>query len=501
MVDYSKWDALELSDDSDIEVHPNVDKRSFIRAKQNQIHMEREQRKRQIQALKYEHVINDTLMQRLQVLTSALQSRRAGSAQDNGNPADIAFQAMMELASTKPEEDNPPPRPEGVFDSPPLPTYSKMLAGLLDEVNKTLDERGIEKDQRYEAFTQELNVHFQKIQGLQEELIKKLDELEQHDSKKITSEGYHVGFDSSYVSKAKPGETSQQKTKMELLNPNYNPDETKLDARKGAATDNTGDTSSELEKIRASPTAKIFAQIPASDHHASRDYLYSHPEIFQKKSESDGLLLEAYYAMLDHNDEKRARQYVHQAVLLEYCHLLGGRDGVALFFKRVTTPGHQMRELFEKHVAEKFQTTRSMAKRDAKQRDDSEGVEQVQLYHPAGEDSSIPIRVPPAGSEDEEARKARAIFEQFPPAMRAALESESLEEVNKVLGEMAVSEAEKTASLLKEAGCLNIENEIIDATTEEGKRCLGEMEEAAGADSKPTSPAMTPRTEATSDSK
>jgi Cdc37 N terminal kinase binding len=28
---------LELSDDSDIEVHPNVDKRSFVREKQNQI--------------------------------------------------------------------------------------------------------------------------------------------------------------------------------------------------------------------------------------------------------------------------------------------------------------------------------------------------------------------------------------------------------------------------------------------------------------------------------
>jgi cell division cycle protein 37 len=27
-MDYSKWDKLELSDDSDIEVHPNIDKKS-----------------------------------------------------------------------------------------------------------------------------------------------------------------------------------------------------------------------------------------------------------------------------------------------------------------------------------------------------------------------------------------------------------------------------------------------------------------------------------------
>lgn len=35
----------ELSDDSDIEVHPNADKRSFIRAKQNQIHTEPQNKK------------------------------------------------------------------------------------------------------------------------------------------------------------------------------------------------------------------------------------------------------------------------------------------------------------------------------------------------------------------------------------------------------------------------------------------------------------------------
>ncbi|KAI9621058.1 hypothetical protein H4Q26_013252 [Puccinia striiformis f. sp. tritici PST-130] len=44
-LNYSKWDALELSDDSDIECHPNVDKRSFIRLKQRQIHQKRDERK------------------------------------------------------------------------------------------------------------------------------------------------------------------------------------------------------------------------------------------------------------------------------------------------------------------------------------------------------------------------------------------------------------------------------------------------------------------------
>ncbi|KAF9999837.1 hsp90 co-chaperone Cdc37 [Entomortierella chlamydospora] len=53
-INYSKWDNLEISDDSDIECHPNVDKRSMIRWKQEQIHRERDARRTKIVALKHE---------------------------------------------------------------------------------------------------------------------------------------------------------------------------------------------------------------------------------------------------------------------------------------------------------------------------------------------------------------------------------------------------------------------------------------------------------------
>jgi hypothetical protein len=49
-------------------VHPNVDKRSFIRAKQNQIHQERLQRKHQIETFKYERIINDGLLKRISAM-------------------------------------------------------------------------------------------------------------------------------------------------------------------------------------------------------------------------------------------------------------------------------------------------------------------------------------------------------------------------------------------------------------------------------------------------
>lgn len=64
-LNYSKWDNLELSDDSDIEVHPNVDKKSFVRWKQRDIHEKRDLRKAELDGLKREQDLNVELAPRL----------------------------------------------------------------------------------------------------------------------------------------------------------------------------------------------------------------------------------------------------------------------------------------------------------------------------------------------------------------------------------------------------------------------------------------------------
>ncbi|KAG0318045.1 hsp90 co-chaperone Cdc37 [Linnemannia gamsii] len=69
-INYSKWDDLEISDDSDIECHPNVDKRSMIRWKQEQIHRERDARRTKIVALKHEA---DTLKKQLDRIEKTAQ--------------------------------------------------------------------------------------------------------------------------------------------------------------------------------------------------------------------------------------------------------------------------------------------------------------------------------------------------------------------------------------------------------------------------------------------
>ncbi|RWA08147.1 hypothetical protein EKO27_g6962 [Xylaria grammica] len=465
-VDYSKWDNLELSDDSDIEVHPNVDKRSFIRAKQNQIHAERQQRRLQIETYKYERVINDGLIKRISGLLVAL---RANAAEAESNQAEVAFRAVMESAGS-PEDDKVPTPPAGVrTDVGEAPTYTKMMAALLDQVNGTLNEKSPED--RYTAMIEEIENHLNKVQDLQNQLLANLSDLEKEESRKITSESIHTGFDSSYVAKATPSTSGEKKddSKIELLNPNFSaskPEESK------AAGDDDDD------EIEASPDARKFADIKASEYRESHAFLSSHPSILSEK-ETDGILVMAFDAQLQNKDDV-ARNYIHQALLLQYCRSLG-KDGVALFFKRITTKGHQAQDVFFKDVQDTYFRIKSRTAEINAQRAAEGGsgdIEQIQL-HAVDPGTEIKIRIPAENSEEEAEKHGRRIFEGFAPDLRKALESGSLDQVNEVLGKMKVPEAEEVVNLLSEAGILSMEEQIIDATTEEGKKKVKEMEERA----------------------
>lgn len=72
------------------------------------------------------------------------------------------------------------------------------------------------------------------------------------------------------------------------------------------------------------------------------------------------------------------------------------------------------------------------------------------------------------------------MYERFPPGLQRALQTESLDEVNKVLGKMSVDEAEDVVEKLGNSGILTIEEGIVDATTEDGKKWLEHLESEQG---------------------
>ena len=483
VLDYSKWDALELSDDSDIEVHPNVDKRSFIRAKQNQIHQERFQRKHQIDTYKYERIINDGLLSRIDRLVEALESHRSSST--SRNPEELVFQALYESAGALAgEDDRPPPRPEGVHSKvAEQPTYSKMMATLVDQVKKEVDEEKAEN--RFESYVKAVKGHQKRVQDLQAELHVQLAELEAEEKRKITSESIHTGFDSSRVSKdadkkaAARTSTKKTTTSVEVLNPGALPRDslnrtTSLDS--GAEADvEEGQQSEEDDDIQPTALGKEFAKIKLGDYRSCLQFISEHPGVVAER-ETDGLLVEAFNSQMSGKDA-HAKLCVHQALLLQYCRSLG-RDGVGLFFKRITTPGHQASKVFADDVESTYQRIRTRAAELAAQPAETKDVEQIQL-HAVSPSQPITIHIPPMitpeSTEDE--RAAREIFESFPPGLRKALETGKLDEVNVVLGKMSIDEAEEVVGKLGEGGMLSMEEGVIDATNEEGMERLKVLEE------------------------
>ena len=334
-VDYSKWDALELSDDSDFEPHPNVDKRSFIRAKQNQIHQQRAERKHHIETLKYERIVNDGLLRRIDTLLAELRGHEAEAKDRNA----FLYQALIASAGD-PDDDEAPKPPEGVHSKDEPIKYSQMMGALVDQVKKEVDDS--KTDDWYQGYTKGIEGHRKKVNGLQKDLEIKLAELEKEESRKITSDHIRDGFNSSYVSKDKgkePKTTPDGGKTVEVLNPGSlkrtdSGAEADVDEDIGAlqpkSSSRVTDDHDE-EGIEPTELGLAFAKIEYGDYPASLRFISQHQEILTER-ETDGLLVQGFDAQMK-GKAAYAKLCVHQALLIQYCRALG-KDGVGLFFKR-----------------------------------------------------------------------------------------------------------------------------------------------------------------------
>ncbi len=403
----------------------------------------------------------------------------------------IMFNSLMKSAD--PKNDTPPPRPEGVHkEQKELVSYNQMAATLLDQVKNTVNEKKPEESKKYDLFVEEIKQHIAKVNDLNRQLEARLAELEMIEATKITSESIHTGFDSSSVNKSAPppqpldkgkGGAKEPTNVVEVLNPNALKKTTSADSGVEADFDepvgDSADANSDDEEHSASELGKQFAKIKLGDYRTCLNFLSQYPQVLQER-ETDGLLIMAFDYALE-GKEDLAKQCVHQALLLQYCRTLG-KDGVGLFFKRITTPGHQAGKVFVDDVNDTFQKVRKRAKEIVKERAEEEaagGTEQIQL-HAVEPGTEIRVFVPPVemkDSQDPDERRSREIFEAFSPGLQRALESGSLDEVNKVLGKMSVDEAEEVVSQLGEGGMLSLGEKVIDTTTEEGRAELGRIEE------------------------
>lgn len=133
---------------------------------------------------------------------------------------------------------------------------------------------------------------------------------------------------------------------------------------------------------------------------------------------------------------------------------------------------HKGREVFEKDVQSTYERISKRSKELAAERASSEGQETIQLVA-SDPNTTIGFDVPDGpspehltiegeGSESVDVEQVRVflderwkIFESFPKNLKAALQKGELESVNKVLGRMAVDEAEEVVQLLDQARILS----------------------------------------------
>ncbi|EPS38273.1 hypothetical protein H072_7908 [Dactylellina haptotyla CBS 200.50] len=483
VIDYSKWDNLELSDDSDIEVHPNVDKRSFIRWKQQDIHQKREQRAHDKEGMKNEHVMNDRLLSRIETLHNALKSHIEKSETKDGTPEEFVLQTLLE--TTTPEDMQKAPvagKPD-----PKAPTYADMLAKLADKVSQEIPKDAAD---RWKAFEEGL-VKFKAELSTRNATSKaELEKMEREDARKITSSGLRDGFNTTLVAKAdstlgpstveasKPKAVAKKVETVELLNAPGSKSSGMESLSSGAEADIDEESDDESEFDRehhATQLGKDFGKIKSADLRASAEFIARYPSILAER-ESDGLLIEAFNVQMDGKDTL-AKQFVHQALLIQYCRTLGGSaNAVQMFFKRITTPNHTAQKAFFDDVNDTSYKIKTRAAAIAKERaNEPKEVEQIQL-HAVDPNQQIYIEIPPKDSEKPEDQQARKIFESFPPGFQKALETKDLDKINVVLGKMSVDEAEEIVGKLSESGMLSLIEEIIDSTTEEGQAKLAELE-------------------------
>lgn len=471
-LNYSKWDQLELSDDSDIEGHPNVDKKSLIRLKQRDIHEKREARKVKIAYLQTQIAINDVLNERLKTIVKDVET--------GGR---TYFSALIERLKTQPSPEAPP---TGAKDQP---TYDQMIHSLLLRVLDEVTSGGIEKDdpQMDSALTDGLNRHITELAESQEK-CKSDYELELNEQrKKITVEDIHDGFESKYVPPAHstqpvplPLKSKVKQTTIETINSPTVQDVASREATSVVGTAEDEDDEEELPEI--TPPLREFSKIAYKDYDASWKYIQNHSRELLVPGATDALLVEAFSAQR-RGEKKYAKQCVHQGLLLQYCEKLGS-DGVSLFFRRMISDEKKAQLVFLNDVEGTYD---HIAKRVIATAAEEAEHETIQLMQ---EDPSKPItfnvpdgpppedlRLEGPGTENmdiEEVRKALQlrwdVFESFSDTMKEALKSGSLDNVNKVLGEMKVEDAEEVVKLLEVGGIMNLSDSgnVRDMTKGDG---------------------------------
>lgn len=463
-LNYSKWDQLELSDDSDIEGHPNVDKKSLIRWKQRDIHEKREARKRNIAKINAELTVHEVLRPRFVKIKDQVAA---------DGPA--YFSQLVDKLTNDPS-------PEKPSEAEGQPTYDAMVLAMLVQVSEEVKKEELEKDDPKfsDALVNGIATHIREMDEHNEKRKVELEEELKEQKKHITSEDIKEGWDSHYVPpKPEPAplvapKTEKKKTEYEVIN------QPSIDTAKSTAAaasepvgeeeegeDDDDDDDGAIPAL--TPNLVAFSKIPVKAYQQSFEFIQAHRDVVVAGA-TDALLIESFQAQT-RGEFTYAKQCVHQALLLQYCEKLGS-DGVGVFFKKMVAGDPRAERVFVDDVEKTYNhvVTRVKANKANPARDGTQ--ETLQLF-PEQDGADISFNVPDGpppdelilegpGTENMDVEQVKRllqirweVFSQFPTGIQEGLKNSDLTAINKELAKMKIEDAENLVKELEYTGILH----------------------------------------------
>ncbi|CAI5760498.1 unnamed protein product [Candida verbasci] len=445
-IDYSKWDKIELSDDSDVEVHPNVDKRSFIRWKQRDIHEKRMQRNIEIKSIIIQLTMYAKLNDRLVYLLNKLSPSELLNNELVLKTLDSEFDPKEKFDYEKLIKSKGDSVRKGLtdlkFDKEEIentPCYNEMIDDLFIQIKDDHEDAKTDGDK----LIQYIKDHRQRIDDVSSKQTIKLDSLLNEKAQLITNEDLHTGFDTSFINKDKdePKKETLKQTTIETINTPVEHKEPEKDI---------------LDELELLPETEKFGQIPSTDLNKSAEYLIKNYHICTQQ-QKDALVMTAFNYQLDGNSSE-AKQIVHQSILLQYAAQLTGPNmikdnaikAVKLFFSKINDTSSPARIAIEEEVKNTFNHIVQRCEVIKNERNEQEGEELIQL-RALDEGTELTVNLPEEGTQEYE------IFnDKLPLNFQEALKTGSIDEVNNEFAKLKLEDAEKILEIFNECGVLGI---------------------------------------------
>lgn len=484
-IDYSKWDKIELSDDSDIEVHPNVDKKSFIKWKQRDIHEKRHQRNVEIKSILLQLTMYAKLNQRVDLIVDQVPLSDLLDTQKIMALVNERFDPNEKFDFEKLKEEKSSSIRKGLkditFDRDEVentPPYNEMIEDLFTQIK---DDH---EDARHDAskLLGYLTDHRNKIDNLLLKQALKLDELLYQKSLLISSDDYHTGFDRSFLNVDGPEQKSEKEPQpADSGKTEAKASETQASGAKGSeisqsaahkkdGAEKTGlphsvvpsaplqglSSDEQFDELKVLPETLEFSRISPGNLEQSAQFLIKHYYICTEH-QKDSLIMTAFDFQLQENPTQ-ARQVVYQSLLLQYISQLAGPKAskdqtiraTKLFFSKLSDASSPACQAFNQDVENTAAHIRNRCKiiQEEQQTNDEEALIQLKALD---ESTTLEVNPPVEGTPE------HAVFmEKLSPEMRQAIGSGSLDEVNKIFATMKVEEAEKVLEIFNECNVIGI---------------------------------------------